>query len=162
MAESTYRRLRSTISLIGFMVLVIGGGWAIGAVTGPDEWFAKLAKPTFNPPNWVFAPVWTSLYVMIAIAGWRIWRSGPSGTKNRFLWSLQLALNFIWSPIFFVAHRIDVALAVIVLLLLSIIVFIARNLNGDRVAASLFVPYAVWVAFATALNFAFLRLNSAA
>lgn len=159
MAEMTYSRLQTTISLMGFLVLVVGGGLAIGMVTGPDEWFARLSKPSFNPPNWVFAPVWTALYVMIAIAGWRIWQNGSSGARNKLLWWLQLALNFVWSPIFFVAHRIDLALAVIVLLLLSIIVFIAHNLNGDRVSASLFVPYALWVAFATALNFSLLRLN---
>ncbi|WP_296346013.1 TspO/MBR family protein [Reyranella sp.] len=162
MAEMTYSRLQSTISLIGFLVLVVGGGLAIGMVTGPDEWFARLTKPSVNPPNWLFAPVWTSLYVMIAIAGWRIRQNGSSGARNKLLWWLQLALNFIWSPIFFVAHRIDLALAVIVLLLVSIIVFIARNLNGDRVAAFLFVPYALWVAFATSLNYALLRLNPAA
>ncbi len=162
MTKRGYSHLQSTKSLIGFLVLVVGGGLAIGVVTGPDDWFARLAKPSFNPPNWVFAPVWTSLYVMIAIAGWRIWQSGLYGAKNKFLWSLQLALNFVWSPIFFVAHRIDLALAVIVLLLVSIIVFIARNLTGDRVAAFLFVPYALWVAFATVLNFSLLRLNPAA
>lgn len=159
MPEKTDGRLKSAASLIGFLALVVGGGLAIGVMTGPDEWFARLAKPWFNPPNWVFAPVWTCLYVMIAIAGWRIWRSGFSGARNRLLWGVQLALNFAWSPIFFVAHRIDLALAVIAILLLSLIIFIARNLNGDRVAASLFVPYALWVAFATALNFALLRLN---
>lgn len=162
MAEMTYSRLQSTISLIGFLVLVVGGGLAIGMVTGPDEWFARLAKPSFNPPNWVFAPVWSALYVMIAIVGWRTWQNGSSSARTKLVWGLQLALNFVWSPIFFVAHRIDLALAVIVLLLVSIIVFIARTLNGDRVAASLFVPYALWVAFATALTFALLRLNPAA
>ncbi len=133
------------LSLAGFLLLVNGGGLAIGAVTGPDAWYAALAKPSFNPPNWLFGPVWTTLYAMIAVAGWRVWLRDRAGPRAKWWWILQLGLNFAWSPLFFGAHRIDLALAVILLLLASILAFIVETSRGDRVAALLFVPYAAWV-----------------
>jgi tryptophan-rich sensory protein len=151
-------------SLPAFLLLVVGGGLLIGALTGPDVWFASLRKPSFNPPGWLFGPVWTALYVLIAIAGWRVWskRTGTRADASALrLWWLQLGLNFLWSPVFFAARRIDIALAVIALLLVSIIGFIATAWPRDRVAALLFSPYALWVAFATALNAAFYWLNDA-
>jgi benzodiazapine receptor len=147
------------LSLAGFLVVVVGGGLAIGAVTRPDAWYAALAKPSFNPPNWLFGPVWTTLYAMIAVAGWRLWRRGGASPRAKMWWILQLALNFAWSPLFFGAHRIDLALAVIALLLASILAFIVATWKADRLAAFLFVPYAAWVSFATLLNAALWRLN---
>jgi tryptophan-rich sensory protein len=86
--------------LILFLILVIGGGLAIGFLTAPGEWYAALAKPDFNPPNWLFAPVWTLLYILIAIAGWRVFERNRNGWPMK-LWWAQLVLNFLWSPIFF-------------------------------------------------------------
>ena len=86
-------------SLIPFIVLVVGGGLAIGYLTSPDAWYAQLAKPAINPPGWVFGPVWTALYVAIAIAGWRLWQSARDGSPMK-LWWAQLALNFLGSPVF--------------------------------------------------------------
>lgn len=145
-------------SLFLFFALVLGGGLVIGFMTAPEAWYASLAKPPFNPPNWIFAPVWTALYVMIAIAGWRIWRQGR-GKLPMWLWGVQLALNFAWSPIFFSAHRIDVALGIIVLLLIAIVAFIATAWRQDKIASLLFAPYAIWVAFASLLNGALWLLN---
>jgi len=145
-------------SLVIFLVLVIGGGLAIGFLTAPGEWYAGLAKPSFNPPNWIFAPVWTVLYVLIAVAGWRVWQCKPDGWPIR-LWWAQLLLNFLWSPIFFAAHQINLALVVILLLLAVILVFIATSWRRDRAAALLFIPYAAWVAFASVLNASILVLN---
>lgn len=145
------------VSLVFFLVLVVGGGAAIGMATGPDDWYARLAKPAFNPPSWLFGPVWTCLYVLIAVAGWRVWR-GRCG-RLIALWWTQLALNFAWSPVFFAAHAIGPALAVILLLLATITAFIIAAWSRDRVAAWLFAPYAAWVAFASLLNAAFLAVN---
>ena len=139
------------LALALFLLLVAGGGLAIGFLTAPGEWYAGLAKPPFNPPNWIFGPVWTVLYVLIAVAGWRVWRKDPGGWPIRLWWG-QLALNFLWSPTFFAAHRIGLALVVILLLLAMIWAFIGASWRQDRVAAWLFAPYAVWVAFASALN----------
>jgi tryptophan-rich sensory protein len=152
-------------SLPAFLLLVVGGGLLIGALTGPDAWFLSLRKPSFNPPNWLFAPVWTTLYVFIAIAGWRVWSRRTGGRQEALtlgLWWLQLGLNFLWSPVFFGGHRIDIALALIAVLLASILGFIATAWPRDRVAALLFAPYALWVAFAAALNAAFYWINNAA
>ncbi|MEW9807697.1 TspO/MBR family protein [Mesorhizobium sp. ZMM04-5] len=141
-----------------FVLLVVGGGLLIGAVTAPGPWYEALAKPSFNPPNWIFGPVWTVLYVLIAIAGWRVWQRDRSGAAMK-LWGLQLALNFLWSPVFFSLQQVGLALVVIVALLATILAFIAAAWSVDRAAALLFVPYALWVSFATLLNAAILTLN---
>lgn len=145
-------------SLAVFLVLVLGGGLLIGYATLPGAWYAALAKPAFNPPNWVFGPVWSLLYVLIAIAGWRIWRTLVSGAAKT-LWIVQLVLNFLWSPVFFGAEMPRAGLAVIILLLAAILGFIVAAWNEDRSAAWLFVPYAFWVAFATLLNLSIVWLN---
>jgi tryptophan-rich sensory protein len=136
--------------LLAFIVLVVGGGLAIGYFTAPGPWYATLNMPAFTPPGWLFAPVWTLLYLMIAIAGWRSWQS--SARKPMWLWWLQLFLNFLWPIVFFSAHQTAFAFVIIVLLLTAIVGFIASAWARDRVAAVLFVPYAVWVAFAAVLN----------
>jgi benzodiazapine receptor len=149
-------RRGSLVGLLPFLVLTVGGGLAIGLLTRPDAWYEALQKPSFNPPNWLFGPVWTILYVMIAVAGWRVWRSSASLPR---IWSAQLLLNFAWTPLFFGAHRIDLALATIVLLLATIVTFAVLAARRDRIAALLFVPYAAWVAFATLLTGALYFLN---
>jgi tryptophan-rich sensory protein len=146
------------LSLLLFLVLVLGGGLLIGYMTLPGEWYASLAKPPFNPPNWVFAPAWTLLYVLIAVAGWRTWQKEPAGAAMK-IWGVQLVLNFAWSPTFFGAKVMAAALVVILALLISIGLFIATVWNRDRVSGWLFVPYAAWVAFASLLNASLLLLN---
>jgi len=146
------------ISLALFLVLVVGGGLSIGYLTEPGEWYAQLAKPTFNPPGWVFGPVWTALYILIAITGWRLWRRDRGGWPMK-LWWAQLTLNFSWSPVFFSAHEIGLAFAVILLLLAVLVAFIVATWRRDRLAACLFIPYALWVVFASALNASIFALN---
>lgn len=145
-------------SFMIFVVLVMGGGIAIGVLTAPGEWYENLAKPAFNPPNWIFGPVWTVLYLFIAVAGWRVWNSGHDRLAIR-LWFVQMALNFAWSPIFFAAKRPDVALVIILLMLAAIMGFILRAWTSDRVSSLLFMPYAAWVAFASVLNGVIFLLN---
>jgi translocator protein len=146
------------VSLALFILLVLGGGTAIGLNTLPGEWYAGLTKPVFNPPNWIFGPVWTILYIMIAVAGWRLWES-HSGSAPMKIWWLALVFNFIWTPVFFGAQQLALALMIILVLLALIYAFIAKTWNLDRVAAWLFVPYAGWVLFATLLNGSLWRLN---
>ena len=145
-------------SVLLFLGIVLGGGLLIGSQTTPDAWFAQLNKPAFNPPGWLFGPIWTALYILIAIAGWRWWQR-DRGSCAMKLWYGQLALNFLWSPIFFSAHQIGTALAVIVTLLLVILGFIFKTWRRDRLAGWLFVPYAAWVAFASVLNASIFALN---
>ena len=146
------------VSLAIFVIGVVLGGTLIGTATIPGEWYAGLVKPSFNPPNWIFGPVWTALYIMIAIAGWRVWRLNPIDGPVA-LWFMQLALNFAWSPVFFAAQLPRVALIIIITLLVVIIGFIASAWREDRTAALLFLTYLAWVAFATVLNGAIVQLN---
>ncbi len=147
------------MSLIFFLVLTIGGGLLIGIINRPGEWYTKLSKPWFTPPNSVFGPVWILLYVMIAVAGWRTFMQGPLGVPIAF-WTSALALTFVWSPIFFRLHRPLAALFVILVLLTTIIAFIALSWPRDAVSALLFAPYAAWVFFEAILNAAIWRLNN--
>ena len=139
------------VAIVPFILLVVGGGLLIGFLTAPGPWYEALAKPSFNPPNWLFGPVWTVLYVLIAIAGWRLWQRERPGAAMK-LWWLQLVLNFLWSPVFFGLEQIGLALLIILALLATILAFLAAAWNLDRVSAWLFVPYAAWVAFASLLN----------
>jgi len=146
-------------SLVLFVVLVVGIGWVIGATNLPGGWYAALSKPSFNPPNWIFAPTWTVLYVLIAVAGWRTYLQGETTALPMQLWLAQMVLNFLWSPFFFGLHCITIALAIIFGLLAVVCGFIWVQWRENRPAALLFVPYAVWVAFASLLNYAIYRLN---
>jgi tryptophan-rich sensory protein len=150
------------LPFIGFLVLTLGVGAVSGIATAHaiDGWYATLTKPSFNPPNEIFGPVWTALYVLIGVAAWRVWRCISLNNKAMLLFFVQLALNFAWSFIFFEAHAIALALAEIVLLLLLILATMAAFWRIDRFAGLLFVPYAAWVAFATALSAAIWQLNS--
>ena len=150
--------MKGYLVLAGFLLVTVGGGLAIGFVTRPGAWYAGLVKPSFNPPNWIFAPAWTVLYVLIAVAGWRVFEREP-GSAAMAVWAVALALNFLWSPVFFGAQRPEAALAVVAMLLAAIVVFIALAWHIDTSAALLFVPYAAWVAFATLLNGEIVRRN---
>ncbi|MBX3552906.1 MAG: tryptophan-rich sensory protein [Pseudolabrys sp.] len=124
----------------------------------PGEWHAGLNKPSFNPPAWLFGPVWTVLYVLIAVAGWRTFERDRRGWPMR-LWWAQLALNFLWSPVFFAAHRIGLALVVILLMLAAILGFIVTAWRQDRVAAWLFALVCRLGGFCPVLNGSIWMLN---
>lgn len=149
---------RDYLLLVGMALAVVGIGSVIGMFNMPDEWYFQLNKPSFNPPNWVFAPVWTTLYVLIAMAGWRTWRKEGLG-PTMALWLVQMGLNYMWSPVFFGMHNLVGALVIIGFMLVAIMGFISMTWERDRIAALLFVPYAVWVCFAGVLNAALVQLN---
>lgn len=146
------------IALVLFVLLVFGGGTLIGTTFLPGDWYAGLAKPPFNPPNWIFAPVWSVLYLLIAYAGWRLWCRNPAGLAMQ-VWFGQLALNFLWTPAFFGMRSPGMALLVIAAMLALIVLFIRLTWNRDRISAIAFLPYAAWVAFATLLNLSIWWLN---
>ncbi len=141
-----------------FLVLVVGGGLLIGVLNPPDDWFLSLSKPGFTPPNWIFAPVWTALYVVIAIAGARIFTDRRGSAAMR-LWWAALLLNFAWSPLFFGLHEPALAMIVIFGLIVAILLFIAFSWRSDRMSAILFLPYLAWTSFASVLNAAIVALN---
>lgn len=154
---------RDVLSLAGFLVLclVVSGIGATITATTVRTWYPTLHKPPFNPPDWVFAPVWTTLYVLMAIAGWRVWRRARLEVTRKALivFVVQLALNLAWSFIFFGLQQISLALVEIVILLLAIIANTILFWRIDRWAGALFVPYVLWVAFATVLNASLWLLN---
>lgn len=141
-----------------FIAVVLGGGLLIGINNIPGEWYQALAKPSFNPPNWVFAPVWSVLYVIIGLVGARTFLNHRRTPAMRF-WVAQMIFNFAWSPLFFGFQEIALALIVIIALLISIVGFIAVSRKQDDLSALLFVPYLAWVAFATVLNTSIFLMN---
>jgi len=153
-----YRSPKSIATLIAFLVVVIAVGALIGTGTVPGEWYAALKKPPFNPPNWLFGPVWFALYVLIAIAGWRTFMRDSASGEMR-LWYAQMVLNWAWSPIWFGLHMIWPALGVIIVLWLVIAAYILKTRRADPVSAWLFAPYLLWVSFATLLNLSIGILN---
>jgi tryptophan-rich sensory protein len=152
--------MRNLISFAVFFLAVFIVA-ASGALFRPGSWYLGLRKPAWNPPAWIFAPVWTVLYGMIAVAGWRIWLVHTEKAVGLALavYALQLLLNGLWSWLFFGLHKPAWALAEIVALLVSIITTIVTFERVDSIAAWLLVPYLVWVGFATVLNFELWRLN---
>ncbi len=146
------------LSFVLFQILALGGGLLIGITNRPGEWYRGLVKPPFNPPDWLFAPAWTLLYIVIGFVGWRCLQASPTGRRMQ-LWWAQLILNFLWMPLFFGLQQMTLALFVIVMLLLVILAFINMTRDTDRLSALFFVPYAAWVAFATYLNIGLLALN---
>lgn len=153
-----YKTPRPWLTLGIFLVVVVGVGALIGTQSVPGAWYEGLAKPPLNPPNWIFGPVWFALYVMIAVAGWRIWMIEPRSGAMK-IWFAQMALNWAWSPIWFIGQMLWPAFAVIVAILALIVAFIVSARRLDPTAAWLFVPYLAWVGFASLLNFSIAVLN---
>ena len=153
-----YKTPRPWLMLAAFIIVVVGVGGIIGSLSAPGGWYENLAKPPFNPPNWLFAPVWTILYVMIAVAGWRIWMIERTSTPMK-IWFAQMILNWAWTPVWFVAQLLWPAFAIIIVILALIIGFILTARSHDKIAAWLFIPYAAWVAFASLLALSIAILN---
>lgn len=158
-------RTRDTLGFIAFLAPCLAVSAVGGAVTASSvgSWYQTLAKPPFNPPDWLFAPVWSALFFMMALAGWRVWRrDGLRQARSALaLFALQLALNLAWSVIFFGMRSIGAALVEIAVLLLAIAATTVVFWRRDRIAGMLFIPYAAWVAFAMVLNAALWQLNRA-
>jgi benzodiazapine receptor len=147
--------------LYAFLIgtLVVGATASVFTEPNIAGWYARLAKPSFNPPNFVFAPVWTALYVAMAVAAWRAWRVEGVRSAALTLYFLQLTLNFLWSFVFFAQHQIAMALADIVGLWIAILAAAIAFFRADRVASLLMLPYLAWVTFAALLNLEIWRLN---
>ena len=149
---------------LGAVVLVCELVGIVGAVftaTGVESWYQTLNQPDLAPPNWVFGPVWTTLYALMGAAAWLVWREGVGRARSVALglFAVQLALNFAWSFVFFGQEAILAALVVILVLLAAIAATMGAFWRVDRRATLLLVPYLAWVAFATYLNYEFWTLN---
>jgi benzodiazapine receptor len=148
------------IGAVGWLVLTFTAA-ALGAKFLPDEWYAQLKKPTWNPPNSIFAPVWTTLYLLMAAAAWLVWRRyGLGGALvPLILFVAQLLLNAAWTWLFFGLHRIRGALIDIVILWVMILATLSFFLKLSLLAGILLMPYLAWVSFAAALNWTIWRIN---
>lgn len=147
----------SLLVLAGFVVITFCAPLA-GMFSPPGDWYASLNKPSWNPPAWIFGPVWTALYLMMAIAAWLVWkRSGWCGAL--WIYLVQLLLNAAWTPIFFGAREIGWALVAIIALWAAILCTLLAFLRVSRVAGWMLLPYLAWVSFATVLNFTLWRMN---
>lgn len=144
--------------LLAFLAAGIG---SLATFTSVDTWYATLRKPSWNPPSWVFGPVWTTLYVLMAIATWRVWRAESSNGARLVvrLYGAQLGLNALWSVLFFGLHQPGAALIDVVVLWLVLIRMLVRFRETDTLAGLLWIPYVLWVSFAAVLNAAIWELN---
>jgi translocator protein len=152
--------ISSSIGLLASLALV-AAVVGVGGRFMPGQWYAQLAKPSWTPPNWLFGPAWTLLYILMAVSAWLVWRS--AGLRSVWMplcvYILQLILNALWSWIFFGLHRIGLALGNIAALWAAIVVTCVLFWRVRALAGALFVPYLGWVTFAGVLNYAMWRLN---
>jgi len=159
------QRLSSALKLIIAILLCVAIGFTSGLIgsAGMNVWFDRLLKPSWNPPAYLFAPVWTLLYTLMGIDFWIIWKNeAPEANKRSayFAFALQLFLNFWWSIIFFRFQSPFFALIEILLMWLAILLTIFRFAKMSKTAAWLLVPYLLWVSFASVLNYTIWSLNN--
>ena len=154
---------RSNLALLGFLAASLGTGAlaALFATRGLKSWYGTLHQPPLTPPGWVFAPVWTLLYILIAVAAWLAWRTRPSNCRDSGLrmWAVQLIVNFAWTGVFFGLRSPRVAIFDLVLLILSIVLTMRPFRTIRPLAAGLLAPYLAWCCFALYLNVGIALLN---
>ncbi|MCE6996639.1 tryptophan-rich sensory protein [Saccharothrix sp. S26] len=157
MAHLAVRRPLAGLAVFAAAVAATAVIGSLSAVSSAAE-YEQLRTPSWAPPSWLFGPVWTTLYAMIAVSGWLFWKR-YGARRELVLFAVQLVLNAAWTPLFFAAGRYGLALVDIIALLVSIIALIVLFGREHRPAALLLVPYLAWVCFATALNASIVSLN---
>lgn len=150
--------MRKSLYAVLFIVAIFIIGGAIGYKFAPTSWYQELNKPFFTPPNWLFAPVWSILYIIIGFVGWRIFIDRPNDLLKT-MWSAQLVINFAWTPLFFGLHQTVIALLSCLIMLLLVVMIVLKAWNSDKLVSVLFIPYAFWLALAAALNIGVVVLN---
>ena len=162
MNSSTFSKSRQALGLVGWVAITFAAA-AIGAWGSADSssFYAELARPSWAPPAWLFGPVWTTLYALMAVSAWLVWRvRGFAGARSALLlFIVQLAANALWSWLFFAWHRGALAFVEVLVLLGLIVATVVAFHRNSRLAAALLYPYLAWVTFASALTFAVWRLN---
>ena len=141
---------------ITYSASLIGG---LATINFKEPWYSQLIQPSFNPPDWIFAPVWTTLYLMMTVAIWFFWHSKNRNMNTVYIYFIHLIFNTTWSIIFFVFHNILLALIVLIILILLIIILIVRFKRVNLLSAYLMIPYLLWCCFALILNMSLLILN---
>lgn len=149
------------MSLVIFISICLLAGFIGSRFTfvSVKTWYRTIRKPSWNPPNWIFAPVWTLLYIMMAVAAWRVWERTDNAFGPMLMFAFQLVLNVAWSAIFFGMRNISLAVKEIVLLWIAVVATMTVFWSVDPLAGILFVPYAAWVTFAAFLNHTIDRMN---
>ena len=152
--------VRDLVALVICFAICLAAA-AVGRIFAPDAWYQALNQPALTPPNWIFAPVWSTLYAMMAVSVWLVWRELPKpGSKLAIgVFLFQLALNVSWSWQFFGRHEIGHALINILTLDFVVLATVFLFAKYSRIAAMMLVPYLMWISFASYLNFDFWRLN---
>ncbi len=156
--------LPETLKLVTSLTICLFAGFIGSIFTSPSipTWYTTLTKPSFNPPGWIFAPVWTTLFVLMGISLYLVWNKGLQDKKVKislFIFGLQLVLNVLWSFLFFGLHSPFYALLKIIILWAAIVLTIVNFFKVSRTAGFLLLPYMFWVSFAAILNFSIWRLN---
>ena len=146
----------SLFALITYSASLVGG---IVTVTFKEPWYSLINKPSFNPPSWIFAPVWTTLYLMMAIAIWLFWHSKNKDINTVYIYFIHIIFNTTWSIVFFGFHKIFYALLVLLILISLIIALIIRFKRVNIISFYLMIPYLLWCCFALFLNFNLILLN---
>ena len=142
--------------IITYSASLIGG---LATINFKEPWYSLLTKPIFNPPEWIFAPVWTTLYLMITIAIWNFWHSKVQDMNTVYIYLIHLVFNTTWSIVFFVFHNLVLALIVLIVLIFLIIILIFRFRRVNMLSFYMMIPYLLWCTFALILNFRLIILN---
>jgi len=142
--------------VITYSASLIGG---LATLNYKEPWYSLLNKPVFNPPDWIFAPVWTTLYLMMTISIWLYWHSKNKNINTIYIYFVQIFINTTWSIVFFVFHQIQFSIFVLILLIILIIILIKKFSNVNLISSYLMIPYLLWCCFALILNLSIYLLN---
>jgi len=158
---STYMLKNKILSFILFALITYSASiiGSIATIEFKEPWYSLLSKPTFNPPSWIFAPVWTTLYLMMTIAVWNFWHSKNRDMNTVYIYFIHLIFNTTWSIVFFVFHKLILALIVLFILISLIIVLLFRFRRVNMLSFYMMIPYLLWCCFALILNLNLILLN---
>jgi len=143
-------------TIITYSASAIGG---LATINFKEPWYSMLVMPSYNPPDWVFAPVWTTLYLFMTIAIWKFWHSKNRDLDTIYIYIIHLIFNTTWSIVFFVFHKIILALIVLIILILLIIILLVRFKRVNLLSYYLMIPYLLWCFYALLLNSSLIILN---
>ena len=146
----------SLFALITYSASAIG---SMATISFKEPWYSLLIKPSYNPPDWIFAPVWTTLYLMMTVAIWIFWHSKGKNMDTVYIYFIHLIINTTWSVVFFVFHEIFFALIILIILIFLIIILILRFRAVNMISFYLMIPYLLWCCYALILNMSLLILN---
>ena len=158
---NTYMLKNKFLSFILFFIITFSASFigGLASINLKEPWYSQLIKSNYNPPDWIFAPVWTTLYLMMTLAIWFFWHSKNRDVKTVYIYFIHIAFNTTWSIVFFGLHQILLALVILVILISLIIILILRFKRVNFVSYYLMIPYLLWCCYALFLNFNLLMLN---